>query len=184
MLVGSALSESETDLNDELEQEARWYVVQCQSHSEARAIFHLERQGYHVYCPRTEKIIRHARKATKALVPLFPRYLFLRLDPKRDRWHSIRGTRGVVRVISAGNLPQPVPRGVVETLQLEMNGAPESSTALLKVGQAVWIADGPFAGIVGVLQQLDEKGRVNVLLELLGRSVSVSLDSEDLAAVA
>ena len=184
MFVASALSDSETDLNYEVGSDARWYVVQCQPHAEARAIFHLERQGYHVFCPRMKKTVRHARKAMDVAVPLFPQYLFLRLDPVRDSWHSVSGTRGVVRIVSAGNVPQPVPRGVVETLQADVISRAEGSAPHLKIGQAVRIAGGAFAEFVGVLEQFDDKGRVSILLDLLGRSVSVSLDSDGLAAVA
>jgi hypothetical protein len=50
----------------------RWYVVQTQPHGEARAIFHLERQDYRIFCPRIRKTVRHARKATRVLASLFP----------------------------------------------------------------------------------------------------------------
>ena len=66
----------------------RWYVVHTQPHAEGRALFHLERQGYRVFCPRYRKVIRHARKKTNALMPLFANYLFLRLDVSREQWRA------------------------------------------------------------------------------------------------
>ena len=57
-------------------------------------------------------------------------------------------------------------------------------TPMFKIGQAVRIADGPFADLVGKLEQLDVAGRVRVLLDLLGRSVSVALRCEALMAAA
>jgi transcriptional antiterminator RfaH len=163
----------------------RWYVVHTQPHAETRAILHLERQGYLIFCPRTRKTMRHARKATRTLAPLFPNYLFVRLDVARDQWRSVNGTRGVVRLIMQGETPQPVPRGIVEALQSGRctNGAMDW-TPTFKVGQAVRIADGPFADFVGTLERLDAAGRVRVLLDLLGRSVSVALRCEDLMSAA
>ena len=163
----------------------RWYVIQTQPHAESKAAFHLERQCYRVFFPRYTKLVRHARRRTNVLAPLFPGYLFLRLDVSRDRWRSVNGTCGVVRLIMQGEAPQPVPCGIVEALKIQtgadgvMNWAPS-----FEIGQSVQIAEGPFDGFVGTLERLDAAGRVRVLLDLLGRSVSVALDMQALAPAA
>lgn len=159
----------------------RWYVVHTQPHAESRAAFHLERQRYRVFCPRFARVVRHARRRTNILAPLFPSYLFVHLDVSRERWRSINGTCGVLRLITQGENPQPVPNGVVETLRTQtdaqgvLNWAPS-----FEIGQFVHVADGPFEGFVGTLERLDAAGRVRVLLDLLGRSVSVVLDLQAL----
>lgn len=158
---------------------ARWYVVHTQPSAEGRAIAHLERQAFTVFCPRYRKVVRHARKTASVLLPLFPSYLFVCLDLSRDRWRSINGTRGVARLIAHGDVPQPVLPGVVEALRSRasadgaMNWVPS-----LRVGQAVRIAEGPFADLVGTLERLGAAGRVSMLLGLFGRSVPVRLDGE------
>jgi transcriptional antiterminator RfaH len=163
----------------------RWYVAHTQPRAESRATVHLERQGYRVFCPRYRKTVRHARKAGSVLAPLFPNYLFLRLDASRDLWRAVNGTRGIVRLISQGETPQPLPHGVVEDLLAKTNaGGVMDWTPTFKVGQPVCIADGPFAELVGQLEYLDATGRVRVLLDLLGRSVSVALRCEALMAAA
>jgi transcriptional antiterminator RfaH len=163
----------------------RWYVAHTQPRAESRAIIHLERQGYSVFCPRYRKTVRHARKARSVLAPLFPNYLFLRLDASRDLWRAVNGTRGIVRLISQGETPQPLPHGVIEDLLAKTNaGGVMDWTPNFKIGQAVRIADGPFAELVGKLEYLDATGRVRVLLNLLGRSVSVALRCEALMAAA
>ena len=163
----------------------RWYVVHTQPHAEGRAAANLERQGYLLFCPRMRKTVRHARKATATLAPLFPNYLFVRLDVSRHRWRGVNGTRGVVRLIVQGETPLPVPLGVVEALQdrLGADGVFEWTEAL-KIGQSVRISSGPFADLVGTLERLDDDGRVRVLLDILGRSVSVALRCEALMPAA
>lgn len=116
------------------------------------------------------------------MAPLFPNYLFLQLDPSRDRWSAINSTRGVVRLIMlADGTPQPIPIGIVETLRARMNadGAIDWLSTF-NVGQTVRIADGPFVDLIGTLEYLDGAGRVRVLLDLLGRSVCVALQREAL----
>src|ERR1041385_189942 len=95
----------------------RWYVVHTQPCSEDRASLRLAAQGYRVFCPRLRKTVRHARKSESKLVPLFPGYLFLRLDVSRDRWRAVNGTRGVIRLLAQGDVPQTVPAGIVEDLK-------------------------------------------------------------------
>lgn len=93
-----------------------WYVAQTEPRAEDRAIAHLERQGYQVFCPRYRKTVRHARNARQILAPLFPNYLFLHLDTSRDLWRAVNGTRGVMRLISQGEAPAPLPHGIVGDL--------------------------------------------------------------------
>ncbi len=163
----------------------RWYVIHTQPHAENRAIINLDRQGYRIFCPRTRRTVRHARKAATTLAPLFPNYLFVQLDVSRDRWRSVNGTRGVIRLITQGETPEPVPIGIVESLRARMgNDGAMNWAPSLKIGQSVRISDGPFADFVGTLEHLDAAGRVRVLLDMLGRSVSVALRCEALMPAA
>lgn len=158
-----------------------WYVVNTQPRAEIRAKHHLELQRFCVFCPRYRKTVRHARKTVSAFAPLFPNYLFVGLDLSRDQWRSVNGTRGVVRILMQDGVPQAVPDGVVADLQAKTRADGTFDwTSTFKIGGTVRIAEGPFADLLGTLEYLDAAGRVRVLLELLGRSVSVGLRSEAL----
>ena len=160
----------------------RWFVVHAQPRNEMRAVANLNRQGFQTFCPCVRHTVRHARKSTLTLVPLFPGYVFVQVDVSVDQWRSINGTRGVIRLITNGDDPVPVPVGIVEDLQrrISPDGAMDW-TSSFKVGDQVKISDGPFAAFIGKLEKLDASGRVRVLLDLLGRSVTVSLHAETIA---
>jgi transcriptional antiterminator RfaH len=165
--------------------DALWYVVHTRPHAEAQAIYHLEMQGYHVFCPRYRRTVRHARKAKSVLSPLFPNYLFLHLEVSREPWRAINSTRGVVRLIMQGEAPQPVPNGIVDSLQARTRADGTMDwTPTFTIGQTVRITDGPFAEFVGTLEHLNAAGRVRVLLDLLGRSVRVALPCDALTPAA
>jgi transcription antitermination factor NusG len=116
---------------------------------------------------------------------LFPNYLFLHLDTARDLWRAVNGTLGIVRLISQGETPAPLPQGIVQDLLAKADaGGVMDWTPTFEIGQAVRIADGPFADLVGKLEHLDAAGRVRVLLDLFGRQVSVALRCEGLIAAA
>ncbi len=155
---------------------ALWYVVHTRARAECQVIYYLEMQDYLVFCPRYSKTVRHARKATNVLVPLFPNYLFVSFDISRDQWRAINGTRGVVRLLMQGETPQPVPSGFVDSLQAQLRAdAAGNWTPAFRIGETVRIAGGPFSELLGTLEYSDAAGRVRVLLDLLGRSVTVAL---------
>jgi transcriptional antiterminator RfaH len=52
----------------------------------------------------------------------------------------------------------------------------------LKPGQCVSVLSGPFAQTIGVLDRLDGRTRVRVLLEIMGAVVAVAMDSSNLTA--
>lgn len=158
---------------------ARWYVVHTHPHCEMRVLGELEQQEYAAFCPCTLRSVRHARRCTTKLAPLFPNYVFVRFDLDERPWRCINGTRGAVRLIANREVPAPVPVGVVERLQcMTGNGGAMDWTPKLKPGDQVRIEDGPFAALVGTLERLNSSGRVRVLLDLLGRVVSVTLAGE------
>jgi transcription elongation factor/antiterminator RfaH len=158
---------------------AKWYVVHTQSRAESQVIYQLERQGFRVFCPRFRRTVRHARKTRNVLAPLFPNYLFVRLDISRDHWRSINGTRGVVRLLMQGETPQPVPHNVIDSLRARTRADGTFDwTPNLKVGGPIRIVNGPFLEFLGTLQSFNAAKRVQVLLDLLGRSVSVTLRPE------
>ena len=158
-----------------------WYAVNIRAQSERLAVANLERQGFHTFLPIRLKTIRHARQFRKTTAPLFPGYLFIELDLSVDRWRSINGTFGVVSLVMAGSEPIALPQGVVEAL-IAMSG----QTGLVRfdqdlaVGQRVRLLAGPFAEQIGTLEQLNDAGRVRVLLEMMGTYVPVRLTAEQL----
>jgi len=172
--VGSARNSAASGLV--LAEEERWYVARTLPQRELRAAQQLANQGFRSFVPRYWKNRRHARKVETVSVPLFPRYIFTILDRGRHRWRSINGTFGVDRLITYGGEPQPVPRGVVESLMAAAD--PEGNIQFdfhLRQGQIVRVTAGPFADFVGELEHLDDNGRVSVLLEIMGGRMRVAL---------
>ena len=159
----------------------RWFAVHSLPQREAGAQQQLENQGFHTFLPRGRKIRRHARKLETILAPIFPRYLFVALDLDRDRWRSVNGTFGVARLVQmAGDRPQPVPHGVVEALiaLTDRQGVLRfDAGGRMVVGQKVRILAGAFAEQIGILQRLDDNGRVRLLLDIMGGEIGVTLPS-------
>jgi transcription antitermination factor NusG len=152
----------------------RWYAVQTLARAEKQAERHLIFQGFTVFAPLIWRKVRHARQCKVSGAPLFPGYIFVALDPCRDRWSSINGTVGVLGLIRAGNLPLPLPVGLIEALaSAQRSGAQTGGAETFKINQPVRMGTGPFSDLIGRIQRLDAQGRVQVLLDIMGRVVAV-----------
>src|SRR5712692_9462588 len=162
----------------------RWYVVHTQPRREFYAKAQLEGQGFRVFLPKRLKTVRHARMIANVEAAFFPRYLFVELDRTRHPWRRVNGTFGVASLVMQGDLPHPMPRGIVEMMatSVDRDGFLRFEQELM-VGAKVRLAAGPFAEQLAILDRLDDSGRVRVLLEILGRPVPVEIRREFVLAV-
>jgi len=165
--------------------DTRWYVVQTQVNSEAKAAQNLLRQGYEIYLPRYLKRRRHARKVDFVAKPLFPRYLFVAIDMATQRWRSIQSTFGVSHLVTNGDEPATVPDGVVSALKAREDDrgfvGMEAKPAFA-LGDKVRVLAGAFMDSAGLFDGMGDHDRVAILLDLLGRKVRVHLDVDLVAA--
>lgn len=155
----------------------RWFVVRSLPKQEGKAENNLRRQGYRIFLPRMSRTVRHARKLRTVLSPVFPSYMFVILDPGRDRWRAINSTMGVASMIMNLERPKPVPFGVVEHLiERTTAGFAVQASPTLREGDPVRLISGPFANAVGRLERLDANDRVKVLLDIMGGMVPAYAD--------
>lgn len=155
-----------------------WYVAHTRAGAEAKAGRHLREQGFATYLPRYRKRRRHARRTDWVESPLFPRYIFVAMDPDHARWRAIRSTVGVVHLVCHDNRPTALPAGVIEDIR-----AREGETGLVSIpaedrlqkGDHVEIGLGALQGRIGLYDCASDRERVFVLLELMGREVKIDL---------
>jgi len=153
----------------------RWFAVRTQPNREHRAKHQLGRQQFQTFLPLIEKSVSHARKVRQVRSALFPGYLFVELDLSRDQWRCINSTYGVSCLVMAGERPASIPAGVIELI-IEMSGSNGlvDFTPDLKPGMSVQMVSGPLSGLIGRLSRCDARGRVEVLLEVMGQEIRVT----------
>ena len=154
-----------------------WYVVYSKARKEEQAQFHLRSKGIEAFFPRLD--LSRAVDKARRVVPLFPNYLFVRIDLETE-FHRVIWSPGVKRMISFGDHPVPVEENVINCLHEQANadGAIKARSRL-RPGQEVEIRGGPFDGLIGIIEDPpDARGRVKVLLQLLSRRISVNMGVE------
>ncbi|MBF9149690.1 transcription termination/antitermination protein NusG [Novosphingobium jiangmenense] len=162
---------------------ASWYVVETLPRLEHCAQDNLLRQGFTCFLPKMRKLRKHARRVDEVLVPLFPGYAFVQFNPELQAWRSINGTRGVRRIVGPDSAkPQAVPRAAMQALfDRCVDGIVGPSQASLSPGMPVRLVSHAFADHLATVEHLDEKGRVSVLLDILGRATRLRVSTRNIS---
>lgn len=157
-----------------------WYVLHVKPRTEKKTVTWLELYRIWHYLPLYKKTYRVQRRKVTRMLPLFPGYVFARMDP-RDRI-SVLKTNLIVRTIHVTE-----PRALVHELRQIKNagrtGREMRVVERFTAGDKVRIKSGPFYGIEGYVKE--DKGGVSVILnvEILGQAVAVSLSPSELENV-
>lgn len=163
----------------------RWYLAQLKPGGFDRAVLNLERQGYQTFMPMREETNRRAGQWSKKNKPLFPGYLFVNVSDENPKWASINSTYGVSRLVAleAGH-PTPVDLHLIQALQNRMSDEGQLiEPDALSVGDEVRVVSGPLTEKLAHIEAIPEKGRIYVLLDLMGRYARAELSAADVQAV-
>lgn len=158
-----------------------WLCLRSQPKHEHIAAAHLRRmvEEIEVFCPRLRIRRRTRRGATWFVEALFPGYLFARFNPVRSML-LVRSVPGVQKVVGFGARIPAISREVIQDLQTHFDqDEVHEIVDELEPGQEITIAGGPLHGLsAAVLNVRSSAGRVQVLLEMLGRCtpVEISID--------
>jgi transcriptional antiterminator RfaH len=153
-----------------------WYLIHTKPSGESMAESNLERQNYELYLPRIVQPVRRRGRWQEQIVPLFPRYLFLRLEEGRQSLAPVRSTLGVANVVRFGCNHAIVPDNVIRDLRKRADsetGFHRLNDMEFASGQFVRVAAGPFSGLEGIFQRRVGADRVTVLLSILGQVAPV-----------
>jgi transcriptional antiterminator RfaH len=112
---------------------------------------------------------------------LFQNYLLAKFDLLVSLRH-VQAARGVRGVVHFGSRWPTIPEAAIKELQTAMAGQDLRVVEdTLRPGDAVQIADGVMHGLQAVVRRvMPARQRVAVLLDFLGRQVSVELDRSQL----
>jgi transcription antitermination factor NusG len=157
-----------------------WFAVQVRPRSEKTVAMNLEGKGYQHFLPtRTVDSSKAKRKSDE---PLFPGYVFCRLDSKLPG--RVVTTPGVVRILGYGNAFSAVPDSEIETIRtIAKSSLPVNPHPYLHQGDYVRICEGPLSGIEGKIVSLQSKNLLVVSVTLLQRAVAVEIDTRAVAPI-
>jgi transcriptional antiterminator NusG len=170
----------------------KWYALRVLANKEHEVKENIEvmlqaedeeiRAGVGEILVPTEKVaeLKEGRKKVREK-RLYPGYIIIQMEMTDDLWILITGTDGVSGFVAADTTkPEPLNPEEVTKIKQIMEDA-ESEEGVIKVGfnvgDMVRVKEGAFADYEAVVNELlPEKGKVNVSMNIFGRSTVVELE--------
>jgi transcription antitermination factor NusG len=155
----------------------QWFALYVRSHFEKATEQCLRGKGYQAFSPFYQTRRRRSDRTKVLELPLFPGYVFCCFDAHKRL--PILTTPGVVNVVGAGNVPEPILLSEILSLRtVAESGQPVQPWPFLRQGQRVRIEAGPLAGAEGALVSVKDQLKLVLSITLLQRSMAVEVDQD------
>src|SRR3989442_998839 len=155
-----------------------WFAVQVRARSEKIVAYILQNKGFEHLLPLYTVKRQRSDRTVGIQVPLFPGYLFCRLD-LNSRLLPLFTTPGVLRLLGIVQTPAPVDDSGIDAIRAILKaGRATRPSPLPKQGERVRIEGGPLCGVEGVLVGKRKNSRLIVSVSLLQRAISVEIDAD------
>jgi transcription antitermination factor NusG len=160
-----------------------WFALRVKSRSEQLVSTMIRNKGLEEFLPCYSLRRRWSDRMKTVELPLFPGYVFCRLDP-RNRL-PVLTIPGALHFVGIGQIPVPIDEHEIAAIQAAVrSGLAAEPWPYVEVGQKVQLKDGPLAGLDGICIGHSKQQRVVVSVTLLRRSVAVTVEREWLQAQA
>ena len=129
----------------------------------------------------TEEVVEMkdgAKRSTER--KFFPGYVLVQMEMDDETWHLVKEVPKVLGFIGSSS-DRPAPITEIEAnriLQRVVDGVDKPQPKVLfEPGELVRVTDGPFNDFSGVVEKVNyDKNRLEVAVQILGRSTPVELD--------
>ena len=163
---------------------ARWYALSTKSRQERVASTTLIALGMTVFLPLTREVHQWSDRKRAVLVPLFPGYLFIRINPWKNGKISVLQAPGIVNFVGNQTGPLPIPDSEIDSIRIMFQrGARFSPHAYLKEGDRVRIVRGPLTGIEGTFLRSGTRTQLVISINIIQRSVAVVVSGQDVEPI-
>lgn len=165
-----------------------WYVVHTYSGFENKVKENIEStvraEGLgdriaQILIPTEEVVEIRDGKRSISTQKIFPGYVIVEMDYDDDTWALIKNTPGVTGFVGTGRTPVPLSEEEVKNIQSHMSETEDKPRPkiVFEVGEQVKVIEGPFFNFSGYVADInEERGRLKVMVDILGRSTPVELD--------
>jgi len=155
----------------------QWFAVRVKSGTERLVAVAAHNKGFEEFVPLYKARRRWSDRVKSLEAPLFPGYVFCRLQSQRRL--PILTIPGVMHFVGIGKIPTPIEDTEIAAIQqAARSGLLVEPCPFLDIGQRVRIEEGPLAGLDGILTDFRKQHRIVLSVSLLRRSISVEVERE------
>src|ERR1700679_2159112 len=160
----------------------KWYALYTTSQHEKSVVRHLDLRNIESFLPTYESVrIWKNRQHKKIALPLFPSYLFVRIN-HYERTKVLQAP-GVLQIIGKKSEPESLAESEIDFLRSHVSGRKFEPYRNLVLGKRVRITNGPMQGIQGTLVRKNNSLRFVITIELINQNASVEVNAKELELV-
>jgi transcription antitermination factor NusG len=161
----------------------QWHAIQTHYRREGKVTTQLRLRGLETFLPLLRERHRWSDRQQNVDTPLFPGYMFARVDPSSPVHTQLLKTAGIVGLIRFGCQAATIPDKQIDDLRrMLMQKVPCALHPFLKVGQKVRIRGGCLDGLEGILEQAGHKNLV-ISVNAIQRAVAVRIEGYELQLI-
>lgn len=162
----------------------QWYAVWTRSRQEKSAAAILSVLDVHHFLPLKHEVRQWSDRRQAVTVPLFSGYLFVRMNLSKESRLRVLNTAGIVGFVGNQTGPSPIPDLQIQSIRTVVETRTECQVVpLLQEGDRVRILRGPLSGIEGILVRSNSSVRVSISIEMIHKSLMVSVSRDDVELV-
>ena len=128
----------------------------------------------------TENVIdmKNGKKQVKKKT-FFPGYILLNMEMNNETKFFIEGIVGVMSFVGPKGNPQSLNdaeiKRIIGSFDADDDSVEEMEEMPFKVGDSVKVTDGPFKDFNGLVQEINDKNRIKVNVNIFGRPTPIEL---------
>lgn len=159
-----------------------WYVLYTRARHEKAVAAELLRRGIEAFVPLREVLSQWKDRKKLVQLPLFPGYIFVRLDQTRRR--EVLQFFGAISLVGVHGVLTPIPDAQIEALQtICQTKRPVGPSPYRTEGERIQVVRGPLAGLQGILSEQEGRHCLIVSIDLLQQSVAVELNADSVIPI-
>jgi transcription antitermination factor NusG len=164
--------------------QASWYAVTTKSRQEKVVGSMLDYLEVPNFLPLINEERRWTDRRQIVAMPLFQGYVFVRITTSGEFQLRVLKVPGVVDFVRSRSGPLPIPEKEIEDVRAVLShGVGCSPYPFLKAGDRVRVVRGSLVGIEGTFIRSGSQSKLVISVEMIQRSVAVSVCESDVAPV-
>jgi transcription antitermination factor NusG len=154
-----------------------WFAIETRPRFEKMVSGRLRDEGIENFLPLCSEKHQWSDRQRLVEVPVFPRYVFVRIESTMSARVSVLQTRGVMSFVGNRGLGAAIPNNQIESVRnIVTQKVPFNPYAFLNVGTRLRIRGGSLDGVEGILAAINGDQSLIVTVELIHRSLAIRIE--------
>ena len=154
-----------------------WFAIQTWPQYEKKVATEFQRKDVQVFLPLLSSKRKWSDRYTTVHMPLFPNYVFVRIDESSNARIGVLRTNGVTGFVGVRGKGVSIPEAQIESVRLLVaSGVPFQHHPLLAIGKRVRVRGGSLDGVEGTLLAKNDDLSLLVSIQIIQRSLAIRVD--------